>query len=172
MIQTVTITDTHSPVPVNPMKQSTAFPPNFIHSLDATHMMLSAIACQRAGLDFAAVHDSYWTHACDIDTMSSILRDAFVKLHSRDIMNKLREELIDRYKGHKFPLVVEINGEDKLANWKARLEATGRSDMAKTIGPKTKKRKVATWVDLAIPPLPPRGDFDIQKVKDSPYFFH
>ena len=40
-----------------------AFPPNFIHSVDSAHMMLTAIACNKAGLSFAGVHDSYWTHA-------------------------------------------------------------------------------------------------------------
>ena len=28
------------------MKQASAFPPNFIHSLDATHMMLTALECR------------------------------------------------------------------------------------------------------------------------------
>ena len=27
------------------MKQASAFPPNFVHSLDATHMMLTALEC-------------------------------------------------------------------------------------------------------------------------------
>ena len=31
------------------MKQRTAFPPNYIHSLDAAHMMLTACACNRSG---------------------------------------------------------------------------------------------------------------------------
>lgn len=31
---------------VNVSKQTTAFPPNFIHSLDATHMMLTALECK------------------------------------------------------------------------------------------------------------------------------
>lgn len=31
---------------VNTMKQASAFPPNFIHSLDATHMMLTALECR------------------------------------------------------------------------------------------------------------------------------
>ncbi|KAJ3417132.1 DNA-directed RNA polymerase [Chytridiales sp. JEL 0842] len=172
MIQTVTVSDPSTPMPVNPMKQSTAFPPNFIHSLDATHMMLSAIACQRAGLDFAAVHDSYWTHACDVDAMSSILRDAFVKLHSRDIMLKLREELMDRYKGHKYPVVIDLTDSKSLAKWKKRLEATGRADLARSISSHTKRRKIVTWINLEIPALPPRGDFNIHKVKESPYFFH
>jgi DNA-directed RNA polymerase len=30
---------------VNAVKQSSAFPPNFVHSLDATHMMLTALEC-------------------------------------------------------------------------------------------------------------------------------
>jgi DNA-directed RNA polymerase, mitochondrial len=32
--------------PVNSQKQSSAFPPNFIHSLDATHMLLTALECR------------------------------------------------------------------------------------------------------------------------------
>lgn len=31
---------------VNAVKQASAFPPNFIHSLDATHMMLTALECR------------------------------------------------------------------------------------------------------------------------------
>ena len=31
----------------NAMKQKNAFPPNFIHSLDSTHMMLTALFCMR-----------------------------------------------------------------------------------------------------------------------------
>ena len=34
---------------VNSMKQASAFPPNFIHSLDATHMMLTALECRVRG---------------------------------------------------------------------------------------------------------------------------
>ncbi|KAL9262687.1 DNA-directed RNA polymerase 1B, mitochondrial-like protein [Drosera capensis] len=59
-------------------RQRTAFPPNFVHSLDGTHMMKTTIACKKAGLSFAGVHDSYWTHACDIDEMNRILREKFL----------------------------------------------------------------------------------------------
>jgi DNA-directed RNA polymerase len=34
-------------------RQRTAFPPNFVHSLDGSHMMMTAIACKKAGLNFA-----------------------------------------------------------------------------------------------------------------------
>ena len=36
-------------LPVIKTKQRTAFPPNYIHSLDSAHMMLTAIACSKAG---------------------------------------------------------------------------------------------------------------------------
>ena len=102
-IQTVSITDFARAGPVNARKQSTAFPPNFIHSLDATHMMLSAITCYNHGITFASVHDSYWTHAADIDRMNNILRDCFVKVHETDIMARLREEFNERYQDFVLP---------------------------------------------------------------------
>jgi DNA-directed RNA polymerase len=84
--------------PVSKRKQLQAFPPNFIHSLDATHMLLSALKCSEEGMTFASIHDSFWTHACDINDMSGVLRDAFVAMHSEDIIGRLREEFITRYK--------------------------------------------------------------------------
>ncbi|KAL7613011.1 hypothetical protein Lser_V15G05793 [Lactuca serriola] len=35
--------------------QRTTFPPNFVHSLDGSHMMMTAIACKEAVLSFAAM---------------------------------------------------------------------------------------------------------------------
>ncbi|KAK6438275.1 DNA-directed RNA polymerase [Oleoguttula sp. CCFEE 5521] len=85
--------------PVSKRKQLQAFPPNFIHSLDATHMLLSALKCDEVGMTFASIHDSFWTHASDIGRMSEVLRDAFVAMHSEDIIGRLREEFVTRYKG-------------------------------------------------------------------------
>jgi DNA-directed RNA polymerase len=79
----------------NTTKQTSAFPPNFVHALDSSHMMMTANACADAGIEFTAVHDSYWTHACDIDAMSAILRDQFVKLHEQPLLVRLKEELQD-----------------------------------------------------------------------------
>jgi DNA-directed RNA polymerase len=45
-IQSVFISDPNAPAEVNAVKQASAFPPNFIHSLDATHMMLTALECR------------------------------------------------------------------------------------------------------------------------------
>ncbi|KAG6467370.1 hypothetical protein ZIOFF_074813 [Zingiber officinale] len=78
-------------------RQRTAFPPNFVHSLDGSHMMMTAVACQRAGLNFAGVHDSYWTHACDVDQMNRILREKFVELYEKPILENLGFVLSSSY---------------------------------------------------------------------------
>lgn len=62
-------------------KQTSAFPPNFIHSLDSTHMLLTAVACSKEGITFSAVHDSYWCHPSQVDRMRDVLRDQFVELY-------------------------------------------------------------------------------------------
>ncbi|TKY58551.1 DNA-directed RNA polymerase 1B [Spatholobus suberectus] len=105
-------------------RQRTAFPPNFVHSLDGSHMMMTAVACKKAGLNFAGVHDSYWTHACDVDEMNRILREKFVELYEAPILENLLESF------------------------------------------------QKTFPTLNFPPLPERGDFDLQEVLESTYFFN
>ncbi|CAI8584735.1 unnamed protein product [Vicia faba] len=105
-------------------RQRTAFPPNFVHSLDGSHMMMTAVACKQAGMNFAGVHDSYWTHACDVDEMNRILREKFVELYDAPILENLLENFEKTFPALKFP------------------------------------------------PLPERGDFDLQEVLKSPYFFN
>ncbi|KAH6672724.1 DNA-directed RNA polymerase [Plectosphaerella plurivora] len=100
--------------PVNRKKQLQAFPPNFIHSLDATHMLLSALECHELGLEFAAVHDSFWTHASDIDSMNRVLRDAFVRIHEEDVIGRLLVEFEARYKGSIY--LAKINEDTEVEN--------------------------------------------------------
>lgn len=85
--------------PVNRRKQLQGFPPNFIHSLDASHMLLSALECNERGLTFAAVHDSFWTHAADVDVMNGVIRDSFVKIHEEDVIGRLAAEFKTRHHG-------------------------------------------------------------------------
>lgn len=85
--------------PVNRKKQLQGFPPNFIHSLDASHMLLSALKCHESDLSFAAVHDSFWTHAADVDVMNGVLRDAFIQIHEEDVVGRLAAEFKARHHG-------------------------------------------------------------------------
>ncbi|EIE89866.1 hypothetical protein RO3G_14577 [Rhizopus delemar RA 99-880] len=112
LLQTIYIEDPDASRPVNALKQSTAFPPNFIHSLDATHMLMSAVACHKRGMTFASVHDSYWTHACDVDSMNEVIREQFIELHSQPIMENLLQEFQERYKEFRVPVSKPI-GSDK-----------------------------------------------------------
>ncbi|KAA8547865.1 hypothetical protein F0562_004294 [Nyssa sinensis] len=88
-------------------RQRTAFPPNFVHSLDGSHMMMTAVACKRAGLNFAGVHDSYWTHACDVDEMNRILREKFVELYDKPILENLLESFQKSFPTLSFPPLPE-----------------------------------------------------------------
>ena len=83
--------------PVMKVKQRSAFPPNYIHSIDSSHMMKTAVACVDAGLTFAGVHDSFWTHARDVDEMSAILRDKFIEVHNEPLLDNLYQELRATY---------------------------------------------------------------------------
>ncbi|XP_021296277.1 DNA-directed RNA polymerase 2, chloroplastic/mitochondrial-like isoform X2 [Herrania umbratica] len=88
-------------------RQRTAFPPNFVHSLDGSHMMMTAVACKKAGLTFAGVHDSYWTHASDVDKMNRILREKFVKLYEIPILENLLESFQQSFPTLCFPPLPE-----------------------------------------------------------------
>jgi len=83
--------------PVAVARQVNGFAPNFVHSIDASHMMASAIVCGDAGIRFAAVHDSYWTHAADVPAMARILREQFAALHESPLLAELHAELRRTY---------------------------------------------------------------------------
>lgn len=80
-------------------KQIDGMAPNFVHSIDATHMLATAAACRDENIAFASVHDSYWSHAADTPLLEAILRRQFVNLHSRPLLIDLHAQLTDRYKG-------------------------------------------------------------------------
>ena len=127
---------------IDPSKQVAAFPPNFIHSLDATHMF-TALACFKSEITFASVHDCFWTHAGTVPQMNRILREEFVEMHSEPILERLRGEFVRLYSNYKVPVIQKLN--------------------------KDEKRKI--WRNVYIPPLPERGEFDLKNVLKSEYFF-
>jgi DNA-directed RNA polymerase len=45
VIQNLSVVENLDDQPVNKQKQNSAFPPNFVHSLDSTHMMYTALEC-------------------------------------------------------------------------------------------------------------------------------
>jgi DNA-directed RNA polymerase len=206
-LQTVYISDPNVQSEVSPQKQATAFPPNYIHSLDATHMLLTAGACYNKEITFASVHDSYWTHAATVESMSENIRDTFIHLHSGDLINRLHDEFLERYGKHYIPI---NSGSKLLADAKKQRKATKARTQAKakaaaaaesaesaeladadaedadslgseeglnleelsgdipihTVG----NQRFVRFSDV-LPPTPPRGQFDVQRIRDSQYFF-
>ena len=112
VMQTVTLTDDNDDLPLHKGRQCTAFPPNYVHSLDSSHMLLTALEMDRRGLTYSAVHDSFWTHACDVDEMNEALRDCFVDLYSRPLLADLKESWELRYPEIEFPELPELGDLD------------------------------------------------------------
>lgn len=112
-LQDIMILDPFGASQVDARKQQAAFPPNFVHLLDATHMLLTSQACGEDSIAFASVHDSYWTHAADVDTMNRHIRSQFVSLHSESLVAKLKHEFERRYRG--FLQVVTVPGDLEVA---------------------------------------------------------
>ncbi|KAF1745086.1 hypothetical protein MXB_4963 [Myxobolus squamalis] len=83
---------------VNSQSQIMSFPANFIHSLDATHMILTCLSCKEQGITFSSVHDSYWTHPCFVDQLNQIIRKAFCDTHSQNILENLKNDAYHQLK--------------------------------------------------------------------------
>lgn len=58
--------------------QARAVVPNIIHSYDASHLLMTAIRFCNEDRYLSGVHDSYGTHACDVDQLAKDTREAFV----------------------------------------------------------------------------------------------
>lgn len=79
------------------MRQANGISPNFVHSIDASHLMITLHVARQLGIDsFAMVHDSYGTHAADAEEMWSALRTAFVEMYSQmDVLEEFRNYLLE-----------------------------------------------------------------------------
>jgi DNA-directed RNA polymerase len=66
-------------------KQTSAISPNWIHSLDSSHLMMTVCAATDEGIDsFAMIHDSFGTHAADTDKLFFTVRDTFVDMYEKN----------------------------------------------------------------------------------------
>lgn len=71
---------------------TTAAAPNFVHSLDASHLLASLGEASRAGMrNLAAVHDAFGTTPSRTTEFGHILQDAFATMYSTDPFECLRD---------------------------------------------------------------------------------
>lgn len=71
-----------------------AVSPNYIHSLDASHMWLTINKMVTAGLtNFSFVHDSYGCAAPYVPMMRQYTKEEFYEMHREPLLEKLKEEI-------------------------------------------------------------------------------
>ncbi len=98
-------------------KQVSAFAPNFIHSLDASHMFAKAIACDEAGIEYAAVHDNDWTHFGNAAESDYINRRTFADQYKESLLHELLSQWRARYPDFDFeepPELGDFNPEESI----------------------------------------------------------
>lgn len=79
---------------IDARKQASSVAPNFVHSCDAAHLMLTVARGAQAGIgSFAVIHDSFGTHAADSDTLFRVVREAMVEMYSEvDVITQFRDD--------------------------------------------------------------------------------
>ena len=81
--------------------------PNFIHSLDASHM---ALVLDKWSGDFGAVHDSFATHACDVDELLALTKQKFVEIYDVDnFYDYIRKEITNNTDDVEQPILGELD---------------------------------------------------------------
>ncbi|GAB2639609.1 DNA-directed RNA polymerase [Vibrio panuliri] len=80
---------------INKTTQANGISPNVVHSLDASHLSLTVYNCLREGIkSFMLVHDSFGTLPSKAGKLFRIIRESFVELYSRDVLQELYEQFV------------------------------------------------------------------------------
>lgn len=90
---------------IDPIRQANSFPPNFIHSYDASALHLTVGRAKDAGINsFMMIHDSYGAHPHNIGKLRDITRNTFADMYgaSDNHLEDLRQE-IQRRTGMELP---------------------------------------------------------------------
>ena len=93
---------------IDSRKQKQGIAPNYVHSMDASHLMLTVCSCVDKGVkSFAMIHDSYGAPAGHGDIMFTTVREVFVNTYSEnDVLQDLHdhiENLLSPKKAEKLP---------------------------------------------------------------------
>lgn len=82
---------------IDKRKQSSGISPNFVHSCDAAHMMLTVARAKQVGIDsFAMIHDSFGCPAGQIEEMYRVVREAFIEMYELDVLENFRDEIVQQ----------------------------------------------------------------------------
>ncbi|MDM0006473.1 hypothetical protein QTI51_09460 [Variovorax sp. J22G73] len=94
-------------------KQKSSAAPNVVHSYDAAHLALTAVAMKAEGIrDMAFVHDSFGAHAGNVDTLSFHIRDQFVRMYQGPALEQWRDSVVAHSGCHDVPAVPPLGDLD------------------------------------------------------------
>lgn len=88
-------------------RQSQGIAPNFVHSCDAAHMMLTIVRAEQEGIkNFAMIHDSFGTSAGDTEELYRIVRESFVEMYGDiEVLESFRDEICKQMSEKNLPKV-------------------------------------------------------------------
>jgi DNA-directed RNA polymerase len=131
---------------LSPKQQLQGISPNFVHSIDASANMETAIrfTMEANGAPYTTIHDSFGTVAGAMWHLHDTLRYSFAWVHQHDILADFRNRCV------------------------ALLKADLWENPASTLASEEDAWQKA---DDTIPPVPALGDLNPQDVLDAPYFF-
>lgn len=77
--------------------QANGIAPNFVHSLDAAHLMSVVNAMADHGVrHLALIHDSFGTHAANAALLSEQLRRTFIDQYTPNVLERFRDQLVEQ----------------------------------------------------------------------------
>ena len=91
-------------------KQSQGIAPNYVHSCDAAHMMLTVVRAKQAGIsNFAMIHDSFGTTAGDVEDLYHVVREGFVELYEEiPVLENFRDEILQQLSNDNKPNLEQL----------------------------------------------------------------
>lgn len=91
----------HNGTPViNTIKQVNSFVPNFIHSMDASHIIILLNRIEK-DFDFSVVtiHDCFAVHANKAELLSHLVKESFITLYGeKDCIDKFHSHMLENIK--------------------------------------------------------------------------
>ena len=128
-------------------KQIQAVIPNIIHSLDASHL----INILNTGLNstlshIITVHDCFGTHPNEVGDLKKLVILEFIKLYTdTDFLNLFHERLLQSFTDNQVEVHTDENG---------------------------KKYLKPNRIKIYLPEIPPKGELDLLKIKESQYIIN
>ena len=92
-LQLSIVEDTKNPAPNLAVQ---AVPPNYIHSIDAAHMMKTINRMAEEGIpSYSMIHDSFGCHCSFIPIMRDALVETFYEIHKEPLLEKFKQDIED-----------------------------------------------------------------------------